>query len=364
MDNSEIKKELDKIYKRVTTYGGHFDIEAKTLELLKLEDSMSAPNFWDNRENAEKTIKEVNALKNLTTDISKFKTELSDSMEIADLIVEADKDMKQQLEYDLATYKTKIAELEIYLLLNEPYDKNNCIIEVHAGAGGTEACDWALMIFRMYMRYCEKNGYSTSVLDYQESDEAGIKSASVLVKGPYAYGHLKCEKGVHRLVRLSPFDANNKRHTSFASLEVTPEFDNNLDIEINEQDLKIDVYRSGGAGGQHVNTTDSAVRITHLPSKIVVTCQNERSQIQNREMAMKMLKGKLKLLEIEKNQQELSAFKGEQKNIEFGSQIRNYVLHPYSLIKDTRTGIETSNIDKVLDGDINMFIEGYLRGGN
>lgn len=269
--------------------------------------------------------------------------------------------MKLSLELDMKYEKAKLDDLEIFLLLSGPYDKNNCILEIHSGAGGTEACDWAMMLYRMYLRYCEKSGFKTEVLDYQEGEEVGIKSASILVKGSYAYGYLKCEKGVHRLVRLSPFDANNKRHTSFASIEVTPEMKKVEDIEIDPIDLKIDVYRSGGAGGQHVNTTDSAVRITHLPTGTVVTCQNERSQLQNREMAMNILKGKLKLLELEKREQEIKSVKGEQRNIEFGSQIRSYVMHPYSLVKDARTKVETSNVEKVLDGDLNLFIEAYLR---
>ena len=255
-----------------------------------------------------------------------------------------------------------VNQLEVSLLLNGPYDKNNCILEIHSGAGGTEACDWANMLYRMYLRWCEKKKYKVEVLDYQEGDEVGIKSVYLLVKGKNSYGYLKNEKGIHRLVRLSPFDANNKRHTSFASVDVIPEFDNTLDIEINEKDLKIDVYRSSGAGGQHVNTTDSAVRITHLPTKIVVTCQNQRSQIQNREKAMEMLKYKLKLIEIEKQNNELNSLRGEQKNIEFGSQIRSYVMHPYSMVKDHRTGYETSNVNKVLDGDLDEFIEANLKG--
>lgn len=246
-------------------------------------------------------------------------------------------------------------------LLNEPYDKNNCILEVHSGAGGTEACDWALMLYRMYTRWCEDNNYKYEIIDYQEGEEAGVKSASILVKGEYAFGYLKGEKGVHRLVRLSPFDSNNRRHTSFASIDVTPEFDDSINIEIKEEDLKIDVYRSGGAGGQHVNTTDSAVRITHLPSKTVVTCQNERSQIQNRERALKTLKNKLYLMEIEKHQKRINEIKGIQMEINFGSQIRSYVMHPYSMVKDHRTDCETSDVNKVLDGNLNNFIESYLK---
>ncbi len=251
--------------------------------------------------------------------------------------------------------------LEIYLLLDGPYDKNNCLLEIHAGAGGTEACDWADMLFRMYLRYLERNNFKYEVMSYLDGDEVGLKSASISVSGNFAYGYLKGEKGVHRLVRLSPFDASHKRHTSFASVDVTPEFNNDVDIKIDEKDLKIDVYRSSGAGGQHINRTESAVRITHLPTKIVVTCQNQRSQIQNKETCMNVLKGKLKLLEIEKQQKEMNNIKGENTNIEFGSQIRSYVMHPYSLVKDHRTNYETSNVNKVMDGEIDEFIEEYLK---
>ena len=254
-----------------------------------------------------------------------------------------------------------VNHLEISMLLDGPYDSNNCILEVHSGAGGTEACDWANMLYRMYIRWCEKKKFHVEILDIQAGDEAGIKSAYILVKGKNSYGYLKNEKGIHRLVRLSPFDANNKRHTSFASIDVVPEFDNTVDIEINDKDLKIDVYRSSGAGGQHVNTTDSAVRITHLPTKIVVTCQNQRSQIQNREKALDMLKSKLKLMELEKQNNELNEIRGEQRNIEFGSQIRSYVMHPYSMVKDHRTNCETSSVDKVLDGEVDLFIEANLK---
>lgn len=219
------------------------------------------------------------------------------------------------------------------------------------------------MLYRMYTRWCEKNGYNVEILDYQEGDEAGLKSVSILIKGENAYGYLKREKGIHRLVRLSPFDSNNRRHTSFASVEITPDIKKDIDININPQDLKIDVYRSTGAGGQGVNTTDSAVRITHLPTKIVVTCQNERSQIQNKEHALQVLKTKLLLLEEEKQEKELNSIKGGQQNIDFGSQIRSYVMHPYSMVKDHRSNIETSNVDKVMDGDIDLFIEGNLKGG-
>ena len=248
-------------------------------------------------------------------------------------------------------------------LLNGPYDTNNCILEIHPGAGGTESCDWASMLYRMYLRYCENKKFKVELLDYQAGDEAGIKSVSIRVIGHYAYGYLKNEKGVHRLVRLSPFDSNNRRHTSFASVDITPEIENDNSIEIDDKDLKIDVYRSTGAGGQGVNTTDSAVRITHLPTKIVVTCQNERSQIQNKEQALKVLKSKLLLIKLEEQEKEMNKLKGDQMNIDFGSQIRSYVMHPYSMVKDHRTNVETSNVSKVMDGDIDMFIESNLKKG-
>ena len=280
------------------------------------------------------------------------------------LSVENDDTLLHNIEEDTNKLSQDVSKLEIFLLLNGPYDKNDCILEIHSGAGGTEACDWADMLFRMYLRYLEKHNFKYEVLSYLDGEDVGLKSASIKVKGNYAYGYLKGEKGVHRLVRLSPVDANHKRHTSFASVDVTPEFQNNVDIKIDDKDLKIDVYRSSGAGGQHINTTDSAVRITHLPTKIVVTCQNERSQIQNKEKAIEVLKGKLKLIEIEKQQQEMDNIKGNNAITSFGSQIRSYVMHPYSLVKDHRTNCETSNVLKVLDGDIYEFIEKILKRGN
>ncbi len=272
-----------------------------------------------------------------------------------------DNDLLNLMSDEIIDINKKIDTLEIELLLNGQYDKSNCIFEIHSGAGGTEACDWASMLFRMYTRYFEKKEYKYSILEYTAGDTVGIKSVSIFVEGLNAYGYLKCEKGVHRLIRLSPFDANHKRHTSFAAVLVTPELTEINDIEIKPEELKIDVYHSGGAGGQSVNTTDSAVRITHLPTSIVVTCQNERSQLQNKEKALEILKSKLKMIEIERKEAELNGLKGDNKHIEFGSQIRSYVMHPYSMVKDHRTDIETSNVDKVLDGDLDIFIEGYLK---
>lgn len=324
---------------------------------------MSNPNFWDNKEQADLTLNDISELKNLTQDIKNLKEETKNSLELIELLlVEKDDELLHNLEEEVKKQSDKLEKLSVLLLLNGPYDKNNCTLEVHSGAGGTEACDWAAMLYRMYLRYCEKHGYKVNVIDYQEGEEVGIKSVTLEIKGVNAYGYLKSEKGVHRLVRLSPFDAANKRHTSFASIDIIPEFDNTINVEINEKDLKIDVYRSSGKGGQGVNTTDSAVRITHLPTKTVVTCQNERSQIQNKETAMKMLKAKLYLIEQEKKNQELTNIKGTYQNIEFGSQIRSYVMHPYSMVKDHRTNTETSNVSKVLDGNLDLFIESYLKG--
>lgn len=343
-------------------YGGYFDIDRKKEEISFLEKEMSSPNFWDNSKRSSEVIEKLNSLKSIIKDVDDLAFDIDDLKKVVVSMDESDVDTVLFIEEECKNITDRLEKLEILLLLNGEYDKNNCVLEVHSGAGGTEACDWAFMLYRMYTRWCDKNGYKYVLLDYQDGDEVGIKSVSILVKGDYAYGYLKCEKGIHRLVRLSPFDANNKRHTSFASVLVTPEFSEDIaNIEINDKDLKIDVYRSSGCGGQGVNTTDSAVRITHLPTKIVVTCQNERSQIQNKEQALKMLKSKLKLLEIEKKNDELSKIKGEQKNIEFGSQIRSYVMHPYSMVKDHRTLYETSNVSKVLDGDINDFIEKKLK---
>ena len=337
-------------------YGGCFDIPSKKDRLKELEIVMSSPNFWDDQDKSSEVLDEVQSLKSTISSIDNLYTKINDMNSMLD-----DEEALVLIEEELPSIEKETEELELLLLLNGPYDKNNAIVEVHSGAGGTEACDWALMLYRMYERYCDKHDFKYTVLDYQEGDEAGIKSASLLVKGPFAYGYLKCEKGIHRLVRLSPFDSNHRRHTSFASIDVMPEIDNSVNIDINEEDLKIDVYRSSGKGGQGVNTTDSAVRITHLPTKIVVTCQNERSQLQNKEQAMKMLKAKLLVLELEKKENELKEIKGEQLNIEFGSQIRSYVMHPYSMVKDHRTSYETSNVQKVLDGDIDSFIISKLK---
>ena len=345
------------------TYGGHFDIPSKKEEISELTHQIESPDFWNDREKAEKTLSKQKELKDLVKSIEELKIEIESTLEVLKLLEEKDTELYEDIKVSVNEIAKKTDKLNLLLMLNGPYDKCDCILDIHPGAGGTESCDWASMLYRMYLRYCEKKNFKVELLDYQDGDEAGIKSVSIRVIGLNAYGYLKNEKGVHRLVRLSPFDSNNRRHTSFASVEVTPEIEQDNTIEIDEKDLKIDVYRSTGAGGQGVNTTDSAVRITHLPTKIVVTCQNERSQIQNKEQALKVLKNKLLLRKIEEQEEELNRIKGVQSNIDFGSQIRSYVLHPYSMVKDHRTNVETSNVSKVLDGDIDLFIESNLKKG-
>ena len=344
------------------TYGGHFDVDGKLEEIKALEEKMNSVDFWNDKNKADEVISTLNSLKRKVSGIIALNKELDSDLDIIELLKEEDNlEFKELLISNISKYENDIDELEVELLLDGDYDDCNCILEVHAGAGGTEACDWANMLYRMYLRFCEKHNYKVEVIDYLAGEEVGVKSVTINIKGENCYGYLKSEKGIHRLVRLSPFYSNHKRHTSFASVDVIPEIKRDVDVVIEDKDLKIDVYRSSGAGGQHVNTTDSAVRITHLPTNIVVTCQNGRSQIQNREEAMMVLKSKLKLLEIEKQENELNEVRGEQKNIEFGSQIRSYVLHPYSMIKDHRTNVESSNVDKILDGDIDIYINAYLR---
>jgi len=323
---------------------------------------MALPGFWDDQDAAQKIISETNALKEK---VDSFK-ELQDGYENIEVSYELlkeedDPDLRKEVEEEVTALQGKFDQFELEMLLNDKLDKNNAILELHPGAGGTESQDWASMLLRMYQRWAEKRGFSVETLDYLPGEEAGVKSVTLLIKGHNAYGYLKAEKGVHRLVRISPFDASGRRHTSFVSCEVVPEMDEDVEVEIRPEDLKIDTYRSSGAGGQHVNTTDSAVRITHLPTNTVVTCQSERSQIKNREHAMKMLKGKLYQLELERQQAELAEIRGEQKEIGWGSQIRSYVFHPYSMVKDHRTNVEVGNVHSVMDGDIDIFIDAFLR---
>lgn len=339
--------------------GGLFDVATKKEEIASLEASMRQEGFWNDIEKSNETNSRLTYLKKEIADFENIHKSLETIRELLEIAEE--KELLDEIEKELNALEPVVHTLEQNTLLNEPYDANNCYLEIHPGAGGTESCDWTSMLLRMYERFCDNKGFTYQIVEEQKGEEAGIKSVTLHIKGMYAYGLLKNEKGVHRLVRISPFDSNKRRHTSFASVSITPEFDKKVTVEIKDTDLKIDVYRSSGAGGQHVNTTDSAVRITHLPSKIVVTCQNERSQIQNKEKAMEMLKSKLYQLELEKKEQELKGLKGSVENINFGSQIRSYVLEPYTLVKDNRSGYETAQADKVLDGELMPFIESILK---
>ncbi len=323
---------------------------------------MSEPSFWDDQDKAQKIISENNALKELVDGYNDLQADYDD-LEVSYELVkeEGDEELAEDLEDGVKDLSKRVNDFELQLLLSSPYDQNNAILELHPGAGGTESQDWASMLLRMYTRFAEQKGFKVETMDYLPGDEAGVKSVTLMIKGHNAYGYLKAEKGVHRLVRISPFDSSGRRHTSFVSCEVMPELDDNVEIDISPDQIKVDTYRASGAGGQHINTTDSAVRITHIPTNTVVTCQSERSQIKNRDQAMKMLKAKLFQLELEKQQQELDEIRGEQSDIGWGSQIRSYVFHPYNMVKDHRTNYETGNTQAVMDGDLEPFVDAYLR---
>jgi peptide chain release factor 2 len=342
--------------------GGLFDVETKTEEINNLEQEMNKPDFWNDIDKANDVNKRITFLKKELSkyhDISKSLT--NDEEMIALIELEPSSELQEELEKDLENLTKDLDELEVATLLSGEYDSSNCYLEIHPGAGGTESCDWASMLLRMYERFCDKQDFTHEIIEYEAGEEAGVKSVVIHIKGEYAYGYLKCEKGVHRLVRISPFDSNKRRHTSFASVSVIPEIDDSINIEIKEEDIRIDTYCASGHGGQGVNTTPSAVRITHFPSKIVVTCQNERSQLQNKEQAMKVLKSKLYEIEEERKQKEIADLKGITTGIDFGSQIRSYVLEPYTLVKDTRSNFEMTDASKVLDGEIMPFIESILK---
>jgi len=326
--------------------GGLFDISCLKEKLKELEIEINKEGFWSNVEKASNINKEYIKYKKI---VDKY-INLEDSLNTLDVLKEELTETEYNLEYNKIAEEISILENDTHL--SGEYDNLNCYLEIHPGAGGTESCDWASMLLRMYERFCEKNNYKFEMIYETPGDEAGIKSALMIIKGENAFGYLKKESGVHRLVRISPFDSNKRRHTSFASVTITPEFNNTIEIEINEKDLKIDVYHSSGAGGQSVNTSNSAVRITHLPTKIVVTCQNERSQLKNKETAIKILKNKLYELQLEEEQNKKNEFNTNNKNIEFGNQIRSYVLEPYKLVKDARSGYENNDPDKILDGEI------------
>ncbi len=328
----------------------------------ELESKISAQGFWDDQQKARQIQAE---LKYITSDIeryNKIKKEFEDTEILYQLLLEEkDEKLENELVGNLNKLNKDISNLEINLMFSGPYDRNNAIVTIHSGAGGTEACDWVQMLLRMYLMWAEKKGFKANITDILPGDEAGIKSVTIEVEGEYAYGNFRAEKGVHRLVRISPFDANKRRHTSFASLDVIPEIEEEIKIEIKPEDLKIDTYRASGAGGQHVNKTESAVRITHIPTGIVVACQKERSQIKNREIAMKILKAKIFALQEMQKKEELDKIAGEKKSIGWGSQIRSYVFHPYKMIKDLRTDVERYDVDKVMDGDLDNFVEAFLK---
>jgi len=322
---------------------------------------MSAAGFWDNAERSTKIVKELKALKGTVEPWEIADKKYQELKELILLVKDEDKELLLDLSRNTATLLSIIDKLEFQVLLGGPLDRNSAILSINSGAGGTESCDWAGMLFRMYSRFAQSRGYTVKTIDILTGEEAGIKNITALIQGDYAYGYLKTERGVHRLVRISPFDANKRRHTSFASVDVIPEIEEDSDIKLDEKDLRIDVYRSKGAGGQSVNTTDSAVRITHIPTGIVAQCQNERSQHQNKQTALKILKGRIYEAEQAKKEEELKQRGSEKKKIEWGSQIRSYVLHPYNLVKDHRTDFETGDSGKVLDGGLDEFIEAFLR---
>lgn len=340
--------------------GGFFDLSKKEDRIKEIQNDMNQPNFWDNQSASNKLMKELKFLKGCLEPFEGNIVKLKDLKELADL-AEDDNDLLKQIETDLLNIEKEVEALEIKSLLSGPFDQNNAILSINAGAGGTESCDWASMLLRMYTRWAEEHDATVAVMDVLNGDEAGIKSVTLSIEGEMIYGNLKAEKGVHRLVRISPFDSNKRRHTSFASVDVIPEIDDDIEVEIHPDDLRIDIFRSSGAGGQSVNTTDSAVRITHIPSGIVTQCQNERSQLQNKQSAMKILKARIYELKQHEQNEKMSAEYGQKQKIEWGSQIRSYVMHPYSMVKDHRTDAETGNVEKVMDGGIDMFIEAFLK---
>jgi len=340
-----------------------FDVEKLKLELNELSNSLLNPDIYSIPSKSIEINKKIKHHTDIIEEMSTLNTKISDIQEMLTFLeVEDDEELLQEVDKELNILEKLVSKLYLNTLLNKPYDHSNAILKIHSGAGGTEACDWVGMLYRMYKMYAERHGFKVALLDYLDGDGAGYKSIEFKVDGIDAYGYLKGEMGVHRLVRISPFDANKRRHTSFASVEVMPEITNdNTEVVIKSEDLKIDTYRSSGAGGQHVNTTDSAVRITHLPTGIVVACQTERSQIQNKDNAMAMLKSRLVMLQIEAKKQSIDELKGDVKKIEWGSQIRSYVFCPYTLVKDNRTSYETSDLDGVMNGDLDEFIFAFLR---
>jgi len=361
--------ELDEIKYRLTPYEKELDeikdaldLQNKEERIIELERTMEAPGFWDDMDKAQKYMKELKNLKDSIETYNNLESLYDDILVLIEMGEESeDAEIAEEAKSSMDEFASKVDEVKIKTLLSGEYDKYNAILKLNAGAGGTESCDWTSMLYRMYTRWAESKGFTTQVLDFLEGEEAGIKSITVQINGENAYGYLKSERGVHRLVRISPFNAAGKRQTSFASCDVMPDIEEDLDVEINDDDIRIDTYRSSGAGGQHINKTSSAIRITHLPTGIVVQCQNERSQLQNKDKAMKMLKAKLYLLKQQEEQEKKLGIRGEIKEIGWGSQIRSYVMQPYTMVKDHRTNEETGNVSSVLDGNIDQFINAYLK---
>ena len=362
MELYEMRTGAARTSEKLVSMGKSLNLEEKRKTLEANNAKMAEADFWNDQKAAQRLIKQTNQIKGLIESYDSLSSALSDlSDSIAELSDTFDEDMNELVQEEYGETMKSFEDFEIQVLLSGPYDNHNAILEIHPGAGGTEAMDWAGMLYRMYMRYCERKGYKITLLDYQDGEEAGIKSCSVQIEGPMAYGYLKAESGIHRLVRISPFDSNARRHTSFASVEIVPEFEDDMEIEIDDKDLEVITMRASGAGGQHINKTDSAVRMTHKPTGITVFSQTQRSQIQNRENCMNMLKSKLLQLKIREQEERMRNIQGEVKANEWGSQIRSYVFAPYTMVKDLRTGHEVGNIQSVMDGDLDGFIDSYLR---
>ncbi len=363
MTIDELIGNVEKANERLEQLRGFLDVDSRLEALAELEQVMTAGDFWNNQEEAQKTVAKVKAVKNVLDPYKKLQSKVEDFAVMAELVeMEPDEELLAEADDSWAELEAELDKMELFSFLSGKTDRNDAILTVHAGAGGTESCDWAGMLYRMYTRWAERHNFTIELVDYQSGDEAGVKSATIIIRGEYAAGYLKSEGGVHRLVRISPFDSNNRRHTSFASIDVTAELNDDIEIDIDPSDLRIDTFRASGAGGQHVNTTDSAVRITHVPTGIFVACQSQRSQHKNKATAMKLLKSRLYEAEERKRAEEAGSGAPKADNA-FGSQIRSYVLHPYQMVKDLRTSVETSNTGAVLDGDLDRFIDAFLRSG-
>jgi peptide chain release factor 2 len=360
MTLEEFKTYIHNTKERIEQLHDFLKVEKREAETLEIQEKMSAPDFWDNQEKAQVVVAQLSLCKNVTEPYKKLLAKIED-LEVLFEMAEEDLDMLDEADESCKNLSEELDKVELLSFMAGPFDSNNVFVSIHAGAGGTESCDWANMLLRMYRRWFERRGWKDEIIEMQAGDEAGIKSITLRVQGEFAYGYAKAEKGIHRLVRISPFDSAGRRHTSFASVDIFPELADDIDIDIDESDLKVDTYRASGAGGQHVNTTDSAIRITHVPTGTVVACQSQRSQHKNRATAMKMLKAKLYELEDEKRRNEADELRGAKTEMGWGSQIRSYVLHPYQMVKDLRTNIETGNTAAVLDGDLDQFVEGWLK---